>query len=92
MKKFETLRCIFLLFSVSTSIQDISLYMSDRNREGGSPTALGAKQDSENANDFRELNLKLQNFGKGANIYEVDPDLALKMNEARNKFVKQWIK
>ena len=54
--------------------------------------ALGHKQDSESANDFRELTQKLHNLGKGANIYEVDVDLALKMNEARNKFVKQWIK
>ena len=55
--------------------------------------ALGQKQDSESTTaDFRELTQKLHNLGKGANIYEVDVDLALKMNEARNKFVKQWIK
>jgi len=28
LKKFETLRCVFLLFSLSTSIQDIQLYGS----------------------------------------------------------------
>ena len=35
---------------------------------------------------------RLQNVGKGANIYELDLDLAARMNDARNKFLKQWIK
>lgn len=42
--------------------------------------------------DFKELQDKLQNVAKGANIYEIDVELAQKMNEARNKFLKQWIK
>ena len=90
LRKFETLRCIFLLFSVSTSIQDIQLYGPGQSTGG----AASFKSDGETAGqaDFRDLTEKLQNVGKGANIYELDQELASRMNDARNKFLKQWIK
>ena len=75
---------------MSTSIQDIQLYGPGQSQGGG----VSFKSDSETAGqaDFRDLSDRLQNVGKGANIYELDLDLASRMNDARNKFLKQWIK
>ena len=70
MKKFDCLRCVFLLFSLSTSIQDIQLY-------GTQPSAgnqMGAtnKVDTTDSIELRELTEKLQNVNKGSNIYDID--------------------
>jgi len=42
--------------------------------------------------ELRDLNEKLQNVGKGANLYEMDVELAARMNDERNRFLKLWIK
>ena len=45
-----------------------------------------------NNNQVTELHARLQHLPKGASIYEVDAELAQKMNEARMKYMKHWIK
>lgn len=70
LKKFETLRCVYLVFSVSTSIQDIQLYGPQPNGSGNQ-SVTGNEQA-----DLKELQERLHNVAKGANIYEIDTELA----------------
>ena len=66
------------------------MYGQSNQQMGGGSAGMGLKgdQDSQEQDQLSELTDKLQSFGKGANIYEIDLDLAQKMNDARNKFLK----